>query len=80
MHPAPYTLHPKRGAAVERYTTLVGAVQRQLSGLALYPVAGFWVNLLSCGREREFFIDNLLLRIHFTIDMILVDRPCAMGV
>ena len=30
--------------------------------------------------EREFFIDNLLVRIHFIIEMILVDRPCAMGV
>ena len=29
--------------------------------------------------EREFFIDNLLVRIHLTIEMILVDRPCAMG-
>jgi hypothetical protein len=27
-------------------------------------------------REREFFIDNLLVR----IEMTLVDRPCAMGV
>jgi len=30
--------------------------------------------------QREFFIDNLLIRIHFIIEMILVDRPCAMGV
>jgi len=30
--------------------------------------------------EREFFIDNLLVRIHLIIEMILVDRPCAMGV
>ena len=30
--------------------------------------------------EREFFIDNLLVRIHLIIKMILVDRPCAMGV
>ena len=30
--------------------------------------------------EREFFIDNLLVRIHLMIEMILVDRPCAMGV
>jgi hypothetical protein len=30
--------------------------------------------------EREFFIDNLLVRIHFIIEIILVDRPCAMGV
>ena len=30
--------------------------------------------------EREFFIGNLLVRIHFIIVMISVDRPCAMGV
>jgi len=30
--------------------------------------------------DREFFIDNLLVRIHFIIEMILVDRPCTMGV
>ena len=30
--------------------------------------------------EREFFIDNLLVRIHLIIEMILADRPCAMGV
>ena len=29
--------------------------------------------------EREFFIDSLLVRIHLIIEMILVDRPCAMG-
>jgi len=27
------------------------------------------------GREREFIIDNLLVRIHLIIEMILVDRP-----
>ena len=31
-------------------------------------------------REREFLIDNLLVLTHLTIEMILVDRPCAMGV
>ena len=30
--------------------------------------------------EREFFIDNLLVRIHLIIEMILVDQPCAIGV
>ena len=30
--------------------------------------------------EREFFIDNLLVRIHLIIELIMVDRPCAMGV
>ena len=30
-------------------------------------------------REKEFIIDNLLVRIHEIVEMILVDRPCAMG-
>jgi len=30
--------------------------------------------------KREFFIDNLLVRIHVIIEMILLERPCAMGV
>ena len=31
-------------------------------------------------QEREFFIVNLLVQIHFIIWMILVVRPCAMGI
>ena len=30
--------------------------------------------------ERGFFIDNLLVRIHQIIEIILADRPGAMGV
>ena len=30
--------------------------------------------------ETEFFIANLLVRIHLIIEMMLVVRPCAMGV
>ena len=30
------------------------------------------------GRESEFFVDNLLVRIHLIIEIILVDRPYAM--
>ena len=30
--------------------------------------------------QRDSFIDNLLVRIHLIIEMILVDRPCAIGV
>ena len=28
-------------------------------------------------REKELFIDNLQVRIHLIVEMILVDRPCA---
>ena len=41
----------------------------------------------SCGsqpeagwKEREFFIEFLVVRIHLIVEMILVDRPCAMGI
>ena len=30
--------------------------------------------------SRDFFLDNLLVRIHLIIEMILEDRLCAMGV
>jgi hypothetical protein len=30
--------------------------------------------------ERDFFVDNLLVRIHLIIEVILVVRPCAMEV
>ena len=30
--------------------------------------------------EREFFIDNLMVRIHLIVEMISVDRHCAMGI
>ena len=30
--------------------------------------------------ERQIFIDNRLVRINLIIEMICVDRPCAMGV
>ena len=37
-----------------------------------------WVMALP--RERAFSSDNLLVRIHFVIEMILVDWPCAMRI
>ena len=35
---------------------------------------------LKVSPERVFCIENLLVRIHLIIEMLLVDRPCAMGV
>ena len=37
------------------------------------------VRRVPCCQEGGFFIDNLLVRIHLITEMILVDRPCAMG-
>ena len=34
----------------------------------------------SLKKEREFFIEILLVRIHLIIEIISVDRPCSMGV
>ena len=46
-----------------------------------YPPSGELPHtLLHRPTEREFFIDNLMVRIHLIIVMISVDRPCAMGV
>ena len=47
------------------------------------PVSYFIANIfvqVSFLEDREFFIDNLLVRIHLIIEMSLVDRPCATGV
>ena len=43
---------------------------------------GVWLagRVAGAGAEREFFIDNLVVRIHLIIEMILVDRPRAIGV
>ena len=38
------------------------------------------LTLTGCQEKREFFIDILLVRIHYIIVMILVAWPCAMGV
>ena len=33
-----------------------------------------------CRGRREVFVDDLMVRIHCIIEMILEDRPCAMSV
>ena len=37
-------------------------------------------NWNNCAEREEFFTDKLLIQIHSIIEMILVDRPCAIGV
>ena len=46
---------------------------------------GVLFHTVDCGlqihrAEREFFIDNLMVRIHIIVQMILVDRPCTVEV
>ena len=36
--------------------------------------------MVSPNPKREFFIENLLVRIHLIVEVILVDQPCAIGV
>ena len=41
----------------------------------------WWITLVIVKeREREVLVDNLLVRIHLIIEMILKYRPCAMAV
>ena len=51
------------------------SVQKSLNGFEMFPLRAE-----NAGAGREFFIDNPLVRIHLIIEMILVDRPCAVGV
>ena len=40
------------------------------------PLRGLQIDFVALddGHERQFFIDNLLVRVHLIIDMIIVDR------
>jgi len=51
--------------------------QKGITAILSFELLGSGVHAAA---EREFFIDNLLVRIHLIIEMILVDRPCTMGV
>ena len=60
-----------------KHLTIAGACRRW---------GGLTRTLLRCSppplpieREREFLIANPQVRIHLIIEMMLVDRPCAMG-
>jgi len=44
------------------------------------PRRDFCGSAVEGGVEREIFIDNLLVRVYWIIEMIVVERPCAMGV
>ena len=43
-------------------------------------IAGRGTQARACMCEIDFFIDDLLVQIHSIIEMILVGRPCAMGI
>ena len=48
--------------------------------LAEFPATTLQVPVPRYKLEREIFIDNLLVRVHWIIEMIVVEWPCAMGV
>ena len=54
--------------------------RNQKSSIWSAPLLGSWGAHpveVEPARERDFFIDNLLARIHLISGMILIDRPCA---
>ena len=59
----------------------ISAEACKLTALTLLALDGNCLTLLpQVLIDTEFFIDDLLIRIHSIIEMILVDRPCAMRV
>ena len=75
LHPTPYTLHPTP------YTLHLTPYTLQGGGEVTPTQREGWEEEEEEVRgEREFFIDNLLARIHLIIEKILVDRLCATGV
>ena len=60
-----------------------GVVRFVMGEVPLYPADTINRLLPRASRQflkKEFFVDNLLVRIHLIIEIISVDRPCAMGV
>ena len=78
MHPPPLTiLNVQNVADFEFYC---GPSFDSEGSLAMAIFEGPPPRQFSTSRERKFFVDDLLVRIHLIIEMTLVDRPCAMGV
>ena len=53
--------------------------QPKKDGLATSSHRGYSSPPLRMLRKREIFIGNLLVRVLWIIEMIVVERPCAMG-
>ena len=53
-----------------------------VSGVVFWVDGGVVVAFLAenTPKRQRVFIDNLLVRIHLIVEMILAERPCAMGV
>ena len=66
LFPIPYTLHHVPDTLVDGWFKVYGT---QCRASRVIPIA-----------KRELFIDNLLVEIHLIIEMLLLDRPHAMGV
>ena len=66
-NPKPQTPNPKSRTSIPQ--TWLDAVGSRSHGISS-PLQ--W-------SEREIFIDNILVQVHWIIEMIVVERPCAMG-
>jgi len=83
LYPKPLILNPKPETRNPKPETLSPKPCTLNPGLFVGWSLALCVLLLlthALQREREFFIDNFLVRIRLIIEMILVDRPYAMGV
>ena len=78
-HPTPHTLNPTPQTPHPK-PRQVTSPDRQSSLLTTYWPKSTLSHAGHKPRQTEFFVDNLLVRMHLIIEMILVDRPCAMGV
>ena len=84
LNPEPWTLNPQPSTLNPQPSTLnpePSTLNPQPSTLSPQPsTLNPQPSTLNPNAERELSFDNLLVRIHLNIEMILVDRPCAMGV
>ena len=75
-----YVLHSEARHGYLRKSASLSSSSASIFARSAFSFAPSASQKSACPREREFFIDNLLVRIHLIIEMIFGDRPCAMGV
>jgi len=71
-----FGLNPRRSGLNPKRSSRRCCLSQQTRTFCASPPTRFKPSIL----EREFFIENLLVRLHLIIKMILVDRPDAVGV
>jgi len=66
------------GFRVSGFGFRVSGFEVRVSGFG-FRVSDFGSRDEPCNERESFFIDNLLVQIHFITEMILADHPCVMG-